>query len=171
VTILPTDFETLVDAEKRPGSRGSRLPRSHLPEPEFPNKFTLLLAEDNCNDRELLERFLGSAGLASVHSVSCGDDVIAYLAGRGEYADRGKHPYPHVLLLDLAMPKGHGLEVLEWLADHAELPLCSVYILTGSRDPDLRRRAISYGVAGFFQKPLSLAQVAWIVEDRMALMY
>lgn len=108
-------------------------------------KFTLLVAKDDAADRTLLDQLLVSAGLASVNFVSSGEAVIEYLAGRGEYADRELHPYPHVLLLDLLMPRGHGLEVLEWMANHAELPLCSVYILTGSRDPSLRRQAVAYG--------------------------
>lgn len=135
-----------------------------------PGKFTLLIAEDNPNDRTLLDQLLVSAGLASVYFVSSGEAVIEYLAGRGGYADRNLHPYPHVLLLDLAMPRGNGAEVLQWIANHAELPFCSVYVLTGSRDPELRRQTIGLGVAGFFQKPLSLAQISWILEDRMALM-
>ena len=134
-----------------------------------PSKFTLLVAEDDPSDRALLERLLVSAGLASVRFVSSGEAVIDYLAGRGRYAERDLHPYPHVLLLDLGMPGGSGAGVLQWMANHTELPTCSIYVLTDSRDPVVRRQAVGLGVAGFFHKPLSLAHISWILEDRMAL--
>lgn len=168
-------FSAASNAAVVPGKGTSKggVARSVLPPSQVlgPGKFTLLVAEDNANDRTLLDQLLVSAGLASVRFVASGDAVIEYLTGGGKFADRVTHPYPHVLLLDLAMPHGHGLEVLQWMANHAELPLCSVYVLTGSRDPVLRRQAIGFGVAGYFQKPLSLAQISWILEDRMALMY
>ena len=173
MSILPSDSNSPFPAAKSGGAdKVSGLNQPPRPSRfDAPEKFTVLVAEDDQNDRSLLDQLLVSAGLASVRFVTSGDAVIDYLAGRGEYQDRQDHPFPHVLILDLVLPRRHGLDVLAWMASHAEIPLCSVYVLTGSHDPELGRRAMSFGVAGFFQKPLSLAQISWILEDRMALMY
>jgi CheY-like chemotaxis protein len=134
-------------------------------------KFALLLATDNRSDRRLLDRVLVTAGLASIQLVSSGREAIDYLAGRGGYGDRCAHPFPQVMMLDLAQTKDHGVEVLDWIANHTGNPLCSVYLLAESFDRSLRRRATDFGVAGLFTKPLSLAQVTCILEDRLALAY
>ncbi len=34
-----------------------------------------------------------------------GRDAISYLEGEGDYADRGKSPFPSVIFTDIHMPK------------------------------------------------------------------
>src|SRR2546421_11964033 len=36
-----------------------------------------------------------------IHAVCRGEDVLEYLKGQGEYAERAKFPLPHLVLLDL----------------------------------------------------------------------
>ena len=74
----------------------------------------VLLAEDNEDDLFLSSRVLAKASLQTVHHVADGREAIDYLAGRGPYADRVRHPLPDILLLDLKMPGHTGHEVLEW---------------------------------------------------------
>jgi CheY-like chemotaxis protein len=80
--------------------------------------FKVLLADDLEDDRILLK--LALAHTSFIHIVgetSDGIETIAYLQGEGKYADREKHPYPDLLLLDLKMPKRDGFEVLKWIRE------------------------------------------------------
>jgi CheY-like chemotaxis protein len=59
---------------------------------------------------------------------------------------------PHVILLDLHMPRMSGLEVLHWLRHCHSKPDTAVYFLTSSDDPEDRRRAAADGVTGYLLK-------------------
>src|SRR5579863_6350591 len=77
----------------------------------------VLIADDSEVERFLLKRALqnGAPRLEVISELETGDEVIAYLAGDGPFADRAQHPLPQLVFLDLRMPRKGGLEVLEWL--------------------------------------------------------
>lgn len=120
---------------------------------------TVLLAEDNEDDLFLSQRVLEKVGIAPAH-VANGKDAIDYLAGRGEYADRRRHPLPEVMLLDLKMPFFSGHEVLEWMRARPELSGVKVYVLTSSGETRDRERAEKAGAQGYIVKPLTPAHLA-----------
>lgn len=107
--------------------------------------YQILLADDNENDRFLIERALKrfSPGVV-VKAVSDGQSAIAYLSGKPPYDDRTQHPFPDVLILDLTMPRMNGFEVLEWLREQA-LKGLQVMILSGSDHEADREKAHSLG--------------------------
>ena len=72
--------------------------------------FTILVAEDDPDDRFFIERAIKANGVpAEIRLVSCGQEAIAYLKGEGEFADRALYQYPSFLLTDLKMSSGDGL--------------------------------------------------------------
>ena len=80
-----------------------------------------------------------------------GDQAIAYLEGRGEFATREKFPYPDVLFLDLKMPRVTGFEVLSWLRDKQQKPFITVF--SGSElDTDMKQ-AFALGADTYNVKP------------------
>jgi CheY-like chemotaxis protein len=62
---------------------------------------------------------------------------------------------PDVLLLDLTLPDGHGLEVLERLRAAARLPRATV-ALTGHDDPALAERCRAAGCRDVLVKPVPI---------------
>lgn len=60
---------------------------------------------------------------------------------------------PDLLLLDLAMPRMDGLEVLDVLDDRTRP---SVVVLTGFEDPALERRVLDAGASGYLTKGTAL---------------
>src|SRR5690349_2597022 len=100
---------------------------------DMPNAGAILLAEDDPNDVLLFRRALNRAGFAN-HLVvlNDGEDVLQYLKGEGQYADRRAFPVPVLLLLDLSMPRLGGIEVLEWIRAQPEVRHIPVIILTSS---------------------------------------
>lgn len=115
---------------------------------------TVLYVEDDDSDRFFMELAFRTAGMASaLRMVVNGRQAIAYLDGRGPYADRKLHPLPHLILLDLRMPELSGFEVLEWIKERPELSSVPIVVLSSSCHPDDSVKAKALGAADFWQKP------------------
>jgi CheY-like chemotaxis protein len=99
---------------------------------------TLLIVEDNEDDLFLLTRALQRAQVANpVKSVSSGAELTKYLLGIGEYRDRGRHPLPGLIFLDLRLRDMQGTDVLRFLGSQADLSGIAVVVwtsLVGPRD-------------------------------------
>jgi CheY-like chemotaxis protein len=120
----------------------------------------ILLAEDNEDDIFLMQRALKGAHIANpLHIVEDGQQAIDYLAGRGQFADREKHPFPAIVFLDLKLPLKSGLEVLEWIREQPELRNLVVLILTSSSEPSDLRRAYHLGANSYLVKPPTVNQL------------
>src|SRR5438093_2877942 len=114
----------------------------------------VLLAEDDPDDILLTHIAFEKARLANpLQVVHDGEEAIAYLKGKGRFADREKYPIPILLLLDLKMPKIDGFQVLEWLRKEPELYRLPVAVMTSSdHDPHVRR-AYELGADSYLIKP------------------
>jgi len=129
--------------------------------------FTVLHVEDDSNDVLLIRRAFQKAGVEAP-PVNVGDGLEAegYLAGRGTYSDRAKHPLPSLVLLDIKLPKKSGLEVLEWLRAQSDLRRIPVIMLTSSQNSGDIRRAYELGANSYLVKP---AEIGTLVEMVKAL--
>ena len=119
----------------------------------FNQSYFILVAEDNPDHVRILERALAMAGTpVNFQVVSCGEDVIAYLKGTGDFSNREKHPIPHLILLDLKMPGLNGFDVLVWIRQRAEWRCIPVVVLTISHyGPDIQK-AYELGANSFLSK-------------------
>ncbi len=61
---------------------------------------------------------------------------------------------PHVMLLDLTLPDGNGLEVLSALAARSHSPPVTVAV-TGHDDPAVRERCLAAGCIAVLIKPIA----------------
>ena len=119
-------------------------------------KFCILYVDDDDNDLHLAKFAAESAGLADcLQMADSGPRAIDYFQGHGAYSDRAKFPIPHVVLLDLRMPRMNGLEVLGWLRSRPEYRGVVVIIFTASAHADDIARACELGANAFVQKPSS----------------
>jgi CheY-like chemotaxis protein len=125
----------------------------------------ILLVEDQPTDVLLLRRAFSRANAATVlQTVEDGDAAVAYLSGEGEYADRRKHPFPHLLLLDLKLPRRSGLEVLDWVRQHAEFHRLPAVMLTSSSEIDDVNQAYDLGVNSYLSKPTAFEDLIRLVQ-------
>lgn len=93
----------------------------------------ILLVEDNPDHTELIMRSLHDHRVANkIYHVPDGEEALDYLFRRAGYTDPKKSPRPHVILLDLRLPKIDGLEVLKEIKASDELRRIPVVVLTTS---------------------------------------
>src|SRR5258706_9347997 len=81
----------------------------------------ILVAEDEETDAMLLRWAFEKAGVPNPLVVARdGQEAVDYLEGKGDYADRVRHPLPCLLVLDLKMPRMSGFDVLVWVSDRPQ---------------------------------------------------
>ncbi|MES2559338.1 MAG: response regulator [Bacteroidota bacterium] len=82
-----------------------------------------------------------------------------YIAHNGEEAlhmlNHQQIPLPHVILLDLNMPKMGGIEFLEIIRKHPVYKNIHVVVLTTSDEEADKIRARQHGISDYILKPLS----------------
>jgi two-component system, chemotaxis family, response regulator Rcp1 len=121
------------------------------PEPA-PRQLNLLLAEDNLPDALLVREAIRAERLPlEVHIVADGELAVDFL----ERAEKGPNtPSPHILLLDLNLPKIDGFEVLRRVRTMEKFKNIPVLFVTSSDSPEDRSKAAKLG-ASYFRKPVS----------------
>ena len=93
----------------------------------------ILLAEDREDEVLLTRRAFREANVLNpMQVVPDGEEAIAYLEGKGKYANREEYPLPGLLLLDLKMPRKDGFEGLERIRHQPDLKAWRVVVLTAS---------------------------------------
>jgi CheY-like chemotaxis protein len=125
----------------------------------------ILLAEDDENDALMFRRAARHIKLSNpLVVVSDGNEVVAYLAGEGKYADRRQYPLPGLLLLDLKMPRRDGFEVLQWVRGRSEFADLEVVVLSSSDAIRDINRAYEFGANSFLVKPQSFEEYIGMAE-------
>jgi CheY-like chemotaxis protein len=114
----------------------------------------ILVAEDDSSDAFFLQRAFQRAGIpTTLHFVRDGQEVLEYLRGDQQFADRKAHPFPRLLLLDLKMPRLNGFEVLDWLRRQPSLKRLLVVIFSSSEEIKDINRAYDLGANSYLVKP------------------
>jgi CheY-like chemotaxis protein len=127
----------------------------------------VLLVEDDPADVRLIQRAFSKLELEiPIIRLSNGDEAVAYLSGQDPYDNRGAHPMPAVVLLDIKLPRRSGFEVLEWLRAHPSgLKRMPVIILTSSRHSADVNRAYDLGANSYLAKPETSAQLQELASN------
>ena len=111
----------------------------------------IILIEDDEVDAEAIERAFQSLGVA-VRITRFGDGRMAIDALRSAWGSQ-LHTEPHVILLDLNMPRMNGLAFLDELRKEPVLRRSIVFALTGSDLEEDKAAAYDRRVAGYLVKP------------------
>ena len=130
------------------------------------NPLDILLIEDNSDHVELILRTLRDHRMANrIYSVPDGETALSYLFRRSEFANPEKSPRPHLILLDLRLPRIDGLEVLKEIRASKELNQTPVVILTSSQAESDRARAYDFHANSYLVKPLDFAKFTQLMDD------
>ena len=127
---------------------------------------TLLVVEDEANDRFLIERAARKARILNpLQMVTNGEEAVSYLKGERDYADRHAHPLPILVLLDLKLPRRSGIEVLSWIRGSPTFHTLPVVVLTSSPDSGDVQRAYQAGANSYLVKPVAFEGLQQMMES------
>ncbi len=126
---------------------------------------SILLVEDNEDHAELVMVSFSHYRIANrVHHVTNGEDALNYMFRYNEYSDIRTSPRPHVVLLDLRLPRIDGFEVLEKIKACNELRHIPVVILTTSSvDTDIVK-AYENHANSYLVKPVNFDKFTQLMD-------
>lgn len=120
----------------------------------------ILIADDESDDRFLLEHRLRRAGVANpLVAFRDGVELVEFF----ETLTKSERPKPWLLFLDLNMPLVDGFDVMEWLQAHPEFRDLPVAVITGSTKPADRDRVLRTGVKQYLEKFPTKSDLARVV--------
>jgi CheY-like chemotaxis protein len=126
----------------------------------------IMLVEDNADHAELVIRTLENHRIANrIKHFSDGQTALDYLLRRGDYTDAETSPRPHIILLDLRLPRVDGLEVLSTIKQEEELKGIPVIILTTSEAEKDLARAYDNHVNSYLVKPVGFEDFSKLMDD------
>ena len=125
----------------------------------------VMLVEDNVDHAELVIRTMEEHRIANkVRHFLDGQSALDYLFHRKEYADRNINPRPHVILLDLRLPRVDGIDVLKAIKESDELKAIPVVVLTTSEAEKDVARAYYNHANSYLVKPVDFRQFSELLE-------
>ena len=123
----------------------------------------ILLVEDNEGDARLAKEALKeSKVLNRVFHVLDGVEAMAFLRKEGKYADA---PRPHLILLDLNLPRKDGREVLAEIKGDESLKRIPVVVLTISNDEKDIFKTYNLHVNCYITKPIDFEQFLKVIKS------
>lgn len=112
------------------------------------------MVEDSLADVRLTRRALKLCQApTNLHVVRDGEEAMDFVLRRGPYADA---PRPHLILLDLNLPRKDGRSVLAEIKSDANLKTIPVIVLTTSLAPEDVRTCYQLHANCFLVKPVDL---------------
>ncbi len=136
----------------------------------------ILLVDDSATDAELCIDTLQKHDLADQLTwVKDGAEALEYLFLEGRYANRPATP-PQLILLDLAMPKVNGFDVLRRIRSDARTKSIPVVVMTSSQEDRDITESYDLGVNSYVSKPVvfdefanTVAQLGlyWLLVNRV----
>ena len=113
----------------------------------------ILLVEDTEEHAVLIKRALEDGKLKPrLFWITDGKAALDFLYNRGDYTDIEANPKPDIILLDLKLPKVHGLKVLEQIKGEGRLKDIPVVVLTASDEGEDIIRSYQEGAESYFTK-------------------
>ena len=126
----------------------------------------ILLVEDNPDHAEMIIRSFEHNRIANeITHLDDGEKALDYLHHRGIYSDVEAHPMPHLVLLDLRLPKIDGLEVLSDIkSSDATLSIPVVILTTSDADMDVAK-AYKCHANSYLIKPIVFNDFTKMMEE------
>lgn len=131
----------------------------------MPNPVILLLADDDKDDclffKDALEELPLTANLTTVHD---GEQLMQLLS-----KEKVAPPPPHVLFLDLNMPRKNGFECLEEIKRDERLRQLPVIVFSTSFEQDVVNLLYKKGAQYYIRKPAEFSELKRVIHRALVL--
>ena len=126
----------------------------------------VIMADDDVDDCLLIDLAFGMCHPDSdLRYVNNGEELMEWLRGQDDFADRERTPKPSLILLDLNMPKKDGFDALKEIKADPHLQAIPVIVFsTSEREQDILR-SYRYGASWFVTKPESFDDLIEVVRS------
>jgi len=126
----------------------------------------VMLVEDNIDHAELVIRTMEEHRITNkVRHFLDGQSALDYLFHRGEYSEFTDPHRPHVILLDLRLPRVDGIDVLKAIKEDAELKSIPVVVLTTSEAEKDVAKAYYNHANSYLVKPVGFEDFKKLMDD------
>jgi CheY-like chemotaxis protein len=126
----------------------------------------VMLVEDNIDHAELVVRTLENHRIANkVRHFLDGQSALDYLYRRGEFSESIDSERPHVILLDLRLPRVDGMDVLKTIKEDPDLKSIPVVVLTTSEAEKDVARAYYNHANSYLVKPVGFEDFKKLMDD------
>jgi CheY-like chemotaxis protein len=130
------------------------------------NKQPILIAEDDADDRYLLQTAFTEIGYPEqIDFVENGIEVFTYLDNIYTSNKMEVKALPGFILLDLNMPKKDGREVLKELKQHPVFKKIPVIVFTTTKNEIEIKRCYELGANSYVVKPITFDALLKVVEN------
>lgn len=128
------------------------------------NPLEIYMVEDNPGDIRLTQEILKQSKILSNLRVAYdGEEALTYLMSLDESLET--EPIPHVILLDLNLPKKSGTDVLTVLKQHDKLKRIPVVILTSSDSEQDVTTCYSLHANSYITKPVDFDDYSNVINS------
>lgn len=132
----------------------------------FGEPILVMLIEDNIDHAELVIRTLEEHRIGNrVHHFLDGQSALDYLYHRGEFAEATETQLPHVILLDLRLPRVDGIDVLKTIKTDPDLKSIPVVVLTTSEAEKDVAKAYYNHANSYLVKPVGFEDFKKLMDD------
>jgi CheY-like chemotaxis protein len=129
----------------------------------------VLYAEDDENDAFFMQRAFAKLRLPdALQILPTGKQVVEYLSGTGDFADRARHPMPTLLILDVKMPEMSGLEALAWVRAREEFSGLPIVMFSSSTQATDIAYCSEHDANAYLVKPANANQLVSLVSELLA---
>jgi CheY-like chemotaxis protein len=99
------------------------------------------------------------------HVCDSANKAMSYLQSLVDQSKKTPVCWPDLVLLDIVMPGGSGIEVLKFVRRTPELRQLPVIIFTGHQSPDAREQAMALGANLWLIKPTDFNEIVEIAKN------
>ena len=117
----------------------------------------ILIIDD---DKSLVALFSAELGKAGYHVLAAYDAMQGFMLAQRET--------PALILLDLQLPAGGGLPLLEKLARGGKTMAIPVVMVSATSDPQVQAETKAQGAVAFIQKPVDRTALVETVKELLA---
>ncbi len=113
---------------------------------------TILLIDDHALIRDGIRSAISALGFESIFEAATRSEAFAQMA----------HKNPDVIVVDLNLPDGHGLEIVQWARKHSET--IAIVILSLNADTQMIKAAGAAGASAYISKSAPISELVAAIE-------